>query len=850
MKKLYFLAIAAIVALTVVFFPQNEKSAVPRNGALEALQFLSDLQTYPSGKIPEQAQYAAWQQARRMPVSAENFRNTDPWESMGPHNRGGRMLSTTFNPLNPQTLYAGSASGGLWRSYTAGEGALAWERVETGFPVLGVSCIAFPPNDSMTIFIGTGEVYNHLAAGTGAAYRNTRGSVGIGILRSLDGGQTWEKSLDFSMDQEEGIWDIVVAPSDPQVVYAATTNGVFKSTDGGDSWDWVLDVPMATDLVVYPTDADKVLVACGNFESPGYGLYRTGNGGQFWHMVISNGIPSTYRGKGQLGMAPSNPDIVYASFGDGFTTAEGASWLCRSTDFGQTWQLRNTTDYSKWQGWFAHDVAVDPQNPDKIVVIGIDVWNSSDGGLTLTQTSVGGTGFSNPPPQGPDGVINYVHSDVHDVNFHPTEPGVLFVCSDGGIHRSDDGGQTFASRNGGLQTVQFYNGFSTSPNNPQFCLGGLQDNNTIVWNGDLTWTRIGGGDGSWTAIHPDDDNTFFISSQYLNVRRTTNGGNNFTSMVIPGNSPTAFIAPYVISPANGDVMYAGTALVARTANGGDNWVASNGGNALDGNPVLSMDASWQDDGVVYVATAPYNGNRGHVFRTDNNGVTWPNITGDLPDRFPMDIAVHPLDDRIAFVAFSGYGTGHVYRTEDAGYTWEDISEGLPDVPTNAVIVDPLYPSNIYVGNDIGVFASVDNGATWINYSEGLTDAVMVFDLKISADRQLRIASHGSGAFQRDLLEVVWTSANEIDAEAWQLNVWPNPAKAGGTLNVSFQNPSPGKVGLRISDASGRTVYQQAATPFAEGNQGLNLTLPVFPKGIYTLSLETEKGTIGQRIAVL
>ena len=833
----------------LVFVPKPDKNPEPQNGALSALQFLADLQTYPSGEIPARAQYVAWQHAQRLPTAVPALRSPDPWQSMGPHNRGGRMLSTTFNPQNPRTLYAGSASGGLWRSYTAGEGALAWERMETGFPVLGVSCIAFLPQDSMTIFIGTGEVYNHLAAGTGAAYRNTRGSVGIGILRSTDGGQSWEKSLDFSMDQEEGIWDIAVAPSDPQIIYAATTKGVYKSTNGGDSWNWVLDVPMATDLVVYPTDADRVLVACGNFESQGYGLYRSSTGGQFWHKVFSSGIPATYRGKAQLGMAPSNPDVVYASFGDGFTTAEGASWLSRSTDFGNTWQLRNTTDYSKWQGWYAHDVAVSPQNPDEIVVIGIDVWTSSDGGLTLTQTSVGGTGFSNPPPQGPDGVVNYVHSDVHDVNFHPTEPNVLFVCSDGGIHRSDDGGHTFASRNGGLQTVQFYNGFSTSATDPLLCMGGLQDNNTIRWNGDLTWTRFGGGDGSWTAIHPADNDTWYISSQFLSVRRSTNGGGNFSSLPIPASSPVAFIAPFVLSAANGDVMYAGSSLVARSANGGDNWVVTNGGDALDGNPVLSMAASHQNPNVVYAATAPYNGNRGHVFVTTNGGADWLDVSDGLPDRFPMDLAVDPTDDAIAYVAWSGYGSGHLFRTNDYGITWSDISIGLPDVPTNAVVVDPLFPSNIYVGNDLGVFASVDTGNTWVNYSEGLTDAVMVFDLKISADRKLRIASHGSGAFQRDLLEVQPNATQQHLASPIRLQVWPNPAASGGQLTLNFDNPQAGQFGVYLTGLDGKALHRLAAAHFAEGKQQISLQLPSLAAGVYVLQVRSAAGTASTRVHV-
>ncbi len=833
MKKLL-LTLVVIATVTGGMWLIRQKDAhqarPQTSGALEALQFLGTIQTYPSGDIPAQAQYAAWLRAKRMPLASEAGYRTAPWESMGPHNRGGRMLSLTFNPLRPATLYAGSASGGLWRSYTGGEGALAWHRVETGFPVLGVSCIAFPPADSNLIFIGTGEVYNLAAVGTGAAYRNTRGSVGIGILRSTDGGQTWHKSLDFTMSQEKGVWDIVVAPSAPHIVYAATTDGVYKSMNAGESWTLVLDVPMATDLVVHPDDANKVVVVCGNFESPGHGLYRTTNGGVFWHKVISQGLPASYRGKAQLAMAPSDPDILYASFGDGFLTSEGASWLCRSLDFGASWEIRSTVDYSKWQGWFSHDVAVSPDDPNEIVVVGIEVWRSENGGLTLSQTSVGGTGYSNPPPEGPDGLPNYVHSDAHDVIFHPIYPDVLYICSDGGIHQSFDGGFTFASRNGGLQTAQFYNGFSTSPTDPVFCMGGLQDNNTIRWNGDLTWTRFGGGDGSWTAIHPTNDDIFFYSSQYLSVRRTTDGGANFSSLTIPASSPVAFIAPYVVSPAFGAYMYAGSAIVARSTDGGSNWTVTNSGAPLDGNPALSMAASHQNPLRVYVATAPFGGRRSHVFVTHDGGDSWNDITGTLPDRFPMDLAVDPTDDAVAYVTWSGYGVGHLWRTNDYGQTWEDIGQDLPDVPTNAVIVDPLFPNNIYVGNDIGVFASTDYGHTWMNYSEGFTDAVMVFDLQISpVTRKLIAATHGSGAFQRDLLELpLSTSAVGLPLPAVEL--WPNPAVT--QLQVRIHGTALDQCRFSVVNEAGRTCHQFEGVHFSEGEKTWRLDVQDWEPGVY------------------
>lgn len=853
------LIILAITCSSVVYLgfllEKPHESTEQVSGAFESLSFFGASRTYPLQQLPERAHFAAWKKAQQMSEAAHPNRSAvEPWETMGPHNRGGRTLALAFNPQNPLTMYAGSASGGLWRSYTAGIGENAWHQVETGFPVLAVSTIKFAPGDSSTLYIGTGEVYNVNAAGTGAAYRSTRGSYGMGILRSTDGGATWEQSLDMTYDQNKGIWDIEIAPSNPNIIYAGTTDGVYKSTDGGTNWNWVLDVPMANDLVVHPSDPNKVVVGCGNFASPGFGIYRTSDGGVFWYKMTDN-LPTFYEGKIQLALAPSQPDIVYASIGNGFSSANGASWLCRSNDFGANWQIRNTTDYSQWQGWFSHDVAVSPTNPDEITVIGIEVWRSSDGGLTLTKKSTGGVGFANPTIAGPDGNSDYVHSDIHDVIYHPILPNTFYVASDGGIHRSDDHGETYYSCNGRYQTAQFYNGFTNSMQDPNFCQGGLQDNGTIQWNGagggGVTWTRVSGGDGSWTATDPTNDDVNYVSSQNLNVRKTTTGSSGYAGLGIPTMGNISFIAPYVLAPSNGNVLYAGSAAIAKSTDGGSSWALTNSGNVLDGNPALSMSMSSQNTEVVYVGTAPsVAGSPGGIYVTQNGGTSWADVTANLPNRYPMDIQVDPTDDAIAYVAFSGYGTGHVYRTTDHGATWEDISQGLPDVPANAIEVDPLFPNNVYVGNDLGVFVSSDFGLTWQTYQDGLGEAVMVFDLKISpSNRKLRAATHGLGAFQRDLLEaplvsaVVSPSANN----PLQVSIFPNPASTAATIRYElFENQ---QISLNLLDARGILVAQIFSGKKAAGKHEASVPLSGFPKGIYFVKCEIGKQGAMQRLLV-
>lgn len=865
MNKKHTLLLFSLAGLALVVTIWNkhrnglmEQSTPITSGAFESLSLFGQARTYPFDKLPEAGYIAAWQQAQRM-ERATSRRATDPWETMGPHNRAGRMLKIAFNPLNPNTMYAGSASGGLWRSYTGGVGNNAWHKVPTGFPVLSVSSIAFLPHDSLHFFIGTGEVYNHQAAGTGAAYRNTRGSYGMGILRTADGGATWEKSLDFTYDQNKGVWDIDVSKTAPDLVYAATTDGVYRSKDGGENWQLVLDVVQATDVLIHPEDPTLVLAAFGNFSSPGYGIYRSTDGGDQW-VKITDGLPSTFKGKIGLDFAPSNPAIVYASIGNGFSSSDGASWLCRSDNFGENWEIKTTTDYSIHQGWYSHDVAVNPTDPDEVVAIGIDVWKSTNGGANLQQKSQstnGGIGFVNPPIEGPDGGPEFVHSDCHDVIYHPSLPNVFYIADDGGIHRSTDGGGSFHSCSGRLQTAQFYNGFSNSATDANFCMGGLQDNGTIRLNEAIdpatglrvTWRRLFGGDGSWTGINQQNDFRSYISWQTLNVLRTTDG-TSYNNANIPKQNPTSFIAPFVLAPSNGNIVYAGSSTVAKTTNNGGNWTTTNGGAPLDGHPVLSMSVAHQDPDIVFAATAPYNGDRSHVFVTLDGGDEWQDVTGNLPDRFPMDLEFDPTNDSVAYLAFSGYGSGHVFRTTDLGATWEDISANLPDIPANAIAVDPLFPTNIYVGNDLGVFSSVDDGATWQSYQEGLTDGAMVFDLKISpANRKLRAATHGSGVYQRDLLETPFVSAtNTARLAKIALAVHPNPASQQAKLR--FYLPEKQLVTIELMDISGQKLKTVLWETLAEGNHEIALPIGELRGGTYYCVVKSATSAGTGRLVVL
>ncbi|RKY94534.1 MAG: hypothetical protein DRQ01_02115 [Ignavibacteriae bacterium] len=828
--------------LSVDSFNQINSTDEKISGAYDALNFWTMARAYPNNDIPNIAQYAAFEQATLNNLyKTENLQSTNQWQTIGPHNKGGRTNAIAFNPQNPNTIYVGSASGGLWRSYTGGVGVDGWHYVPTGFPVLGVSTIAIEPNDSNTIYIGTGEVYNFDAAGTGAAYRNTRGTYGIGILKTTDGGLTWFKSLDWTYQQQRGIWAVKINPLNPNTVWAATTEGTYRSYDAGATWTEVHNVVMVMDLVINPVDTNIVITGNGNLGSTGLGLYRTSTGGNSWTKITSN-LPGNFQGKIQLDIYNANPDIVYASIGNGFSSGNGASWLCKSTDAGENWEVRSTVDYSKWQGWFSHDVAIDQSNPDNLIIIGIEVYKSTDGGSTILQKSTGGLTRGFTPPIGGDegnGVPNYTHSDAHDVKQHPTDHNTYYIATDGGIFRTTDFGETFESHNGRYQTTQFYNGTASSQTDSLNAMGGFQDNSTDIYSGDLAWFRAPvGGDGSWTAIDATNDNIMYASSQNLFMSKSTNGGNSFSGIAPPSGGTTAFIAPFKIFVGSSDIIYAGRDKIYKSINGGGSWTTTNNGNVLDGNPALSMDISYQTSDKVYVGTAP-NLTRSNLFRTINGGTSWDNITGILPDRFPADIAVDPNDDNIVYVTFYGFGTGHVFKSTNSGDSWTDISDNLPDVPVPAVIVDPNNSSQVYIGTDIGVFVSTDGGGSWQDFNAGLPTAVQGMDLNITTvNNVIRVMTHGNGAYETKLLNQIPVNTGTVPSIVTNFKLeqnYPNPFNPETRIDFSVSKST--FVNLTIYDAIGNEVVTLVSEDKPVGTYSVEFIATGLSSGVYYYKLE-------------
>ena len=525
-----------------------EKKEHGTDNAMAALDFWTRARAYPDKDIPPdkyyQAYVAAKANAKKLPRSAYSIEADTTWQPIGPLNsyNHGRSISVAVDPTNSDIVYCGTASGGLWVSHTAGLGS-DWARITLGYPALGISAIMIDPTDHNTIYLGTGEVYRYQTAVTGLVLRTTRGSYGVGILKTTDGGGTWTKSLDWTYNQERGIQQIKINPLNHKTLFTATTEGVYRSNDAGVTWTQVLSVLMATDILINANDTTQLLAACGNFNSTDYGLYRSINTGSSWSRI--SGSVSEYSGKTLLDAYPSNNNIVWASVADS-TTGAGSLW--NSTDFGGTWSSMQSyppdqNGFFGVQGWYSHFVAIKSNDPSTIVHGGLYVIRSANGGVGFGGTSGG-------------------YSDNHNFARDPLNPNVLYIVNDNGIFRSTDFGINFTDVSGGMQTLQFYNGFSCSATDSTIAIGQSQDHIPgFLFQGTINWGRPSGTDEvGWTAIDQTNDNIMYAINRYGgSFYKSVNRGSSFSS-------PASFIqgawnSPLVVSPINSNIIYAGTVNV-------------------------------------------------------------------------------------------------------------------------------------------------------------------------------------------------------------------------------------------------------------------------------------------------
>ena len=768
-----------------------------------------------NGELPEPgARVRAWEHRRRLEEEFAANRTGNTWFNLGPENFAGRILALDFDPVDPNIMYAGAASGGVWKST---DGGTSWTAISDELPVIAVGGLAVSKVDHNVIVIGTGE-----------ASPNIDRVTGIGIWRSTDAGASWEPTnVSYNAGGLTGFHFVEAGPNG--TFLAGETDGLWRSSDHGASWDTVRVGGDYYDAVWKPGDADRVYTVKGN-DASGNNVKVSTDDGLTWTKA-GTGQPNSFQiGKTKLAVSAAASSTVYAFIGEN-GTGGGTTGVYRSQDDGATWTARNTgTNLVNGQSWYNLVCEADPDNVDRLFIGGVILRRSIDGGASWT--TIGGG----------------VHADHHDLKYIPGSTSTLWVGNDGGVWRSGNDGTSWTNMNNGLITYQFYDICVNNNNSTAYyVMGGTQDNGTDKWSGSVNWLDGLGGDGMVCNIDPVNGTTVYAERQNGSHQKNFTSGSGSWSAINGGLTGSgAWVAP--VDQDQNDVNHLYTATsdgIFRTTTGGSGWtnVAPQGATWISISPV--------DGDIVWTALGG-----GAPWYTTDDGGSWNQaspygfLTGTA-----TKIHAHPTNPSAALVVFGGYaaGIGHVAYTTDLGATWSDGTGNLGDEPVNAAVIDPSNPDDWYIGTDTGAWYSTDHGAQWIPYMTGLPN-VVVSDLEIQDQlRKLVAGTHGRGAWE---IEIPPKGANDVavDSGPRSRNLmldapFPNPITDRTTLRFAARHDGP--VTVDIYDVTGRHVINLAE--LAQGD-GVIRTTPWLPdgapSGVYFAVLRAGEESLSRKLVVL
>ncbi|MEI2693523.1 MAG: hypothetical protein V9E90_00505 [Saprospiraceae bacterium] len=698
--------------------------------AFEYFQFRSLVEDFPYSHTNDGTFYRTYQLFKKS-NSHNTFRNLSQWNSIGPSNIAGRSLCIAINPLDTNELWMGSAGSGLWRSSTGGIGNTAWTYVPTNFPMSSVSSIAIQSNQPSTIYIGTGEVYNYNGTDGGLQTRTLRGSKGIGILKSQDHGLTWNLVLDWSLNNNTAVWKILINPTNPNVVFAATTQGVYRSVDGGLNWKINLDIPMALDLLMDGEDPKIIYAAIGGINSPEYGIYKTSNSGLNWKKIQSPN-DSFYEGRIMLASYKKNPKKVYAAFSDAFKSVG----MLRTTDrFDSIKYYTPIKDVTSYQGWYAKCLHIKDDDSSQLIMGGVDLYIDTTGtgnqlfNLILRRIKI--------------------HADMHDIISNPFDANKIYIATDGGLYRSNNFANSFFPCNGGYLSSQFYTG--SLAKNGIHLLAGLQDNRSAIYSGVNQWRVTNLGDGTYNAFDPVQDSLIYCSSQYQNLYKSTDFGNQWEEL-IPPNQEAGFVSPFILCKSDPNRIYSGGNVLLMSANRGTSWDTTFFSNknekitAIADNPNRSKE--------VFVATVIEPSKITKLYYSQDAGKHLLLIDNSIPERMIRDIIIDPNEENRLYICLGSYGRPGIMVSTNYGLDWNFLDNNyLPDVPIHCLSIDPNDSNILYAGTDLGLFFSTDQGSNWKSYNMHPYDLVAVYDLLFNnLKRELVIFTHSHGAFTVDAID--------------------------------------------------------------------------------------------------
>ncbi len=709
----------------------------------------------------------------RLPES--NFKNAllADWVPIGPaplfagsFEYSGRTTAIAVHPTNPDLVYVGTAQGGVYRS---SNGGTTWTPIMDSAMSLAIGSIAIAPSNPEIVYVGTGEP--NFSADS---------FFGVGVYRIENASTT--ATLNGPLNRNElgadvitgrSVSEIIVHPTDANTIFVATASGVagsggtaytplpvrglFRSTNAASA------APVFTrltglggnvdaavrDIAIDPLNPN-ILIA-GVVSATVGGIHRTANAlsaSPTFTQVVS------YAGTTTSELTTEFASVHPAGTGDAvFYAATGnlGGRLLRSTDGGVTWTQRIDNDFCSPQCFYDIAVAVDPANPDQVYLGGSPnavAEFSTNGGLNFTE---GGSG---------------VHVDTHALAVSPSNPTIVYLGTDGGIYRSNNSGANYTELNTSQFSATQFTGLAVHPTDPNFTIGGTQDNGTNYLNpAASSWNRVDGADGGNAIIDTNATDTTNVRMYHTRqnqiggmvgyrTRATTSAA--YTVRGCPGAAPNngincndttvLFYAPFEAGPGNPNTIYYATDRVYRSADTGQTHTVVSQAPIASGIAVSSIGISPQNDNI-------------RIFGL-RNGALWGTTTGSstlvdldptnaVPTGFIARTVIDPNNSNTAYVTIANYAVNNVFKTTNLNGgppTWTNISGTLPRVPVSGFLIDPANSNILYAGTDIGVYVSGDGGTTWNAFGTGFP-RVAVFDIAKAGGNTIRIATHGRGMWQ-------------------------------------------------------------------------------------------------------
>jgi photosystem II stability/assembly factor-like uncharacterized protein len=680
---------------------------------------------------------------------------------IGPALMSGRATDIEGHPKNSQVIYLGTAGGGVWKSNDAG---VTFNSVFDDY-CQSIGAVTIDPSDpDNTVWVGTGETWT----------RNSV-SIGDGIYRTKDGGKSWAK---LGLEKSERISAIRVHPKDPNTVYvgvlgglwsSSAERGVYKTTDGGKSWEKILFVNETTgcsELIMDPKDPNILYAAFWEFRRTAFSfssgglnsaLYKSVDGGKTWNKAHT-GFPVGKLGRIAVSIAPSDNKVLYAVIEAEKDEAKG---LYRSDDSGASWKFLNGDFGLVVRPFYFSRITIDPKDPNVIVKAGLFGSISRDGGKTFKS-------------------LGSMHPDIHDIWFDPNDSQRMFVCNDGGLYRSLNGGNTMVHVEN-LPLSQFYH-VSVDNQEPYNVYGGLQDNNSWFGPSDSPggieardWNLVGQGDGFRVYPHPTKPHIVYSEMQGADAiwRVDTKDEQVKTVKPYPGKGDPKlrfnWNTPITTSKHNPDRLFAGSQFLHLSNDMGNTWTkispdlttndkskqnqAASGGLSADNSgaenhcTIFTIAESPLSEKVIWVGT-----DDGQVQLTTDAGKTWTNLTKNIVG-LPLNTWCYHIEasvfgEGIAYAVFEGHTTGdfapYIYKTSDYGKTWKSIV--TKDIPVFVRSLQEDYKNQnlLFAGSEMGLYITLNGGTSWSKFTNNMPSVAIHYLEMHPRTSDLVMATHGRG----------------------------------------------------------------------------------------------------------